>query len=251
MADARSLVVRRLLSICNDLNRALDNASMTKSTMDSFIIRLEQLRRHVVQLAGVLTHTVADRCYQALGAAVECLMDMVCEDESARDGVCYTSPQTATGARERPKYVISYDQLDYFVSLGFDCVKISKMLSVSLRTVRRRMTEFGIKHGETYTDITDDQLDVGTTEVIRDFPNSGYRMVNGILVGKGIRVQLSRVREAIHRCDPEGVALRWLAGMHNRCAYSVYGSQALWHIDGNHKLIRWEMLYDVTKVVHH
>ena len=46
------------------------------------------------------------------------------------------------------------------------------------------MTEFGIEVGNTYTDITDDQLEAATTEVTEDFSNSGCQMVNRILVGR-------------------------------------------------------------------
>ena len=47
----------------------------------------------------------------------------------------------------------------------------------------------------------------------------------------------------MQRCDPEGVANRWLNTVHPRCSYSVYGPLALWHIDGNHKLIRYHALF--------
>ena len=42
------------------------------------------------------------------------------------------------------------------------------------------------------------------------------------------------------QCDVlilEGVAQRWLA-LTPRCSYSVPGPLSLWHIDGNHKLVR-------------
>jgi hypothetical protein len=67
-------------------------------------------------------------------------------------------------------------------------------------------------------------------------------MMDGLLKGKGIHVQQIRVRDSLARCDPEGVAARWLCLSHPRCSYSVSGPLALWHIDGNHKLIRWRFL---------
>ena len=46
-----------------------------------------------------------------------------------------------------------------------------------------------------------------------------------------------RVREAQAHIDPEGSFIRRLRFL-NRRRYSVPGPQWLWHIDGNHKLIR-------------
>ena len=43
----------------------------------------------------------------------------------------------------------------------------------------------------------------------------------------------------MQRCHPHGVVLRWLGQIHPRASYSVYGPQAIWHIDGNHKLVRY------------
>ena len=69
------------------------------------------------------------------------------------------------------------------------------------------------------------------------FPNAGYRRVQSQLCLSGIKVSQLRVRESMQRTDPEGVATRWLA-LTPRATYCVSGPLALWHIDGNHKLIR-------------
>ena len=47
-----------------------------------------------------------------------------------------------------------------------------------------------------------------------------------------------RVREIIRVQDPIAVLLRWTIATTRR-KYSVPGPNALWHIDGLHKLIRW------------
>ena len=60
----------------------------------------------------------------------------------------------------------------------------------------------------------------------------------GILRSRSIHVPRHRVRDIIPRIDPINTALRWRA-MHPRYQYDVPGPNALWHIDGLHKLIRW------------
>ena len=52
-----------------------------------------------------------------------------------------------------------------------------------------------------------------------------------------MKVTRARVRESMQRTDPEGIAMRWL-GITPRAVYSVRGPLSLWHIYGNHKLIR-------------
>ena len=52
------------------------------------------------------------------------------------------------------------------------------------------------------------------------------------------------IRSAMQRVNPEGCLLRSLdlktLNVLQRRKYQVYGPLALWHIDGNHKLIRYE-----------
>ena len=54
-----------------------------------------------------------------------------------------------------------------------------------------------------------------------------------------------RVRQMIYQVDPIGVTNRFFQSI-NRRTYSVSGLQALWHLDGNHKLIRYLKLMDDT-----
>ena len=63
-------------------------------------------------------------------------------------------------------------------------------------------------------------------------------MVIAILRSKGVLVPRHRVRDIIRDHDPVSVLLRWTQATVRR-KYSVPGPNALWHIDGLHKLIRW------------
>ncbi|XP_034027541.1 uncharacterized protein LOC117511752 [Thalassophryne amazonica] len=68
-------------------------------------------------------------------------------------------------------------------------------------------------------------------------------MMLGHLRARGIKVQRRRVQESMHRIDPQGIIVRTLQ-LHTvrRRRYSVPGPSSLWHIDGNHKLIRWRVV---------
>jgi len=58
----------------------------------------------------------------------------------------------------------------------------------------------------------------------------------GHVRSKGLRVQWERVRQSLLRTDPLGVHQRCRESI-RRLVYRVPGPLALWHIDGNHKLI--------------
>ena len=55
-------------------------------------------------------------------------------------------------------------------------------------------------------------------------------------------MQRSRVRASMIRADPGGASQRSMKTRIFRRTYKVAGSNSLWHIDGNHKLIRYYKL---------
>ena len=57
-------------------------------------------------------------------------------------------------------------------------------------------------------------------------------------MAQGIRVQRHRLRSSVKRVDPVGQRLREFTNIRRRI-YNVHSPLALWHIDGNHKLIRY------------
>ncbi|XP_078021613.1 uncharacterized protein LOC144461816 [Epinephelus lanceolatus] len=58
----------------------------------------------------------------------------------------------------------------------------------------------------------------------------------------GVRVQRRAVRESLIRVNPAGAAHRALSHRLHQRTYSVAGPNSLWHIDGNHKLIRIQII---------
>ena len=72
-------------------------------------------------------------------------------------------------------------------------------------------------------------------------PDSGYRMIEGVLRSEGVLIQRERVRQSLSRVDPAGIQRRLTRVLHRR-QYYVPSPNALWHIDGNHKLVRWRFV---------
>lgn len=96
---------------------------------------------------------------------------------------------------------------------------------------------FGIQLRRRYSEISDADLDARVEELTRDNQFLGQRIVQGMLTSEGVHVQRQRVADSLIRVNEAGVAMRWCRAIHRR-VYRVSGPNALWHIDGNHKLIR-------------
>ena len=137
-----------------------------------------------------------------------------------------------------PRFDISQEQLSFLIETRFSVPQIADMIGVSVRTVRRRMSLFGLSIRQCYSDINDDMLDELVFQIQCNYPTCGNRQMMGHLLAQGHRVQQSRVKESQCRVDPDGATLRRLHVL-NRREYSVPGPLSLYHIDGNHKLIRY------------
>jgi len=66
-------------------------------------------------------------------------------------------------------------------------------------------------------------------------------MMMGVLQSEGIQITRQRLRDSIQRVDAFGVVNRRINIIPRR-RYKVAGPNALWHIDGHHKLIRWKFI---------
>ena len=96
---------------------------------------------------------------------------------------------------------------------------------------------FEIRIRSRYSTITDDDLDTKVKQLTEENQFLGQRLVQGMLAAEGVHVQRQRVADSLIRVNEAGVAMRWCRAIHRR-VYKVSGPNALWHIDGNYKLIR-------------
>ena len=135
-----------------------------------------------------------------------------------------------TGMRGRPKIQLDEDQLLYLHDLHFKWNDIAKMFGISLMTLYRRRKELGLLDTHPrYSDVGDDQLQTYVEEIKCDMPDSGERMINGVLRMNGVVVQRERLRKVIRDVDPINTALRWNIKIVRR-PYAVPGANYLWHI---------------------
>ena len=101
----------------------------------------------------------------------------------------------------RPKLNVSYDHIYFLLQNGFKCTIIAKMLQISLRTLRRRMSEYGITQKMLQSTITELELDDKIREIVRYFLQIGYTSLLGELERQSIRITRSKARESLQRID--------------------------------------------------
>ena len=92
-----------------------------------------------------------------------------------------------------------------------------------------------------WTKISDTDLEKTVQEIQDLTPNIGQARLLGALRSRGLNIQRWRVRNCLRTLDPVGTALRWRSAIYRR-KYSAPTPNALWHIDSNHKLIRWRLI---------
>ena len=142
----------------------------------------------------------------------------------------------------RPSLIIEKEQIEFLRDLHFTWRGIARLLCISESTLSRRRESLDINNEQrSWSDISDEQLESTVQDIRKVTPNIGERRLVGALRSRGIHIQRWRVRQCLRQVDPIGVALRWRPVIYRR-KYSVPTPNALWHIDGNHKLIRWRFV---------
>ncbi|KAH3801388.1 hypothetical protein DPMN_155037 [Dreissena polymorpha] len=92
-----------------------------------------------------------------------------------------------------PQFNIPTIVLENLVENGYKIIDIARLLAVSERTVYRRMMQYGLSK-QSFSTLTDDNLDGHVTEVIKEFPFCGENMIMQILRQTGINIQRYRLR---------------------------------------------------------
>ena len=97
------------------------------------------------------------------------------ENGSCSENVTFQAEVATTGKRGRPRIIIAKDQLEFFLDLGFKSGEIASLLGISESTVKRRIREYETFVRQRYSNITDETLDGLVEELMREFPNCGYK----------------------------------------------------------------------------
>ena len=142
--------------------------------------------------------------------------------------------------RGRPRKIVNADLLKEAMepTRRISQVLLAEKLGIHRNTLRGKLKENSIN--TSFSDISDGDLDQIVKGYRDSHPNSGIRYVRGRLRSQGLRIQRWRLERSIKRVDRLGQTLRRrTAAKKPRTQYHISRPNALWHIDGHHKLILW------------
>ena len=138
----------------------------------------------------------------------------------------------------RPSLQINMEDVEDMRKAGISITKISQALGVSRSTLYRAMEGSNLLG---FTEISDQRLDELVIRYKQTHPFDGERMLIGYLRSQDIHLPRRRIRECIHRVDAGGVRSRSVKLIQRRTYYAK-GANYVWHMDGNHKLVRWKFV---------
>ena len=146
-----------------------------------------------------------------------------------------------TGRRGRPRKFINLDYLSEAISSTrhIPFTQLAWMLGVHRNMLSLHMKHHSIERR--YSSLSNAALDGLITQFKERRPESGVRYILGFLRRQGVHVQHRHVIQSLRRVNHVGQVLcnRQVKCRHQ---YQVKRPNALWHIDGHHKLIRWRIV---------
>ncbi len=229
-----------IISVLREITHNLEDFNQWSDTnlIDYSAYKLQQVLILCLQCRARSDHFVGDDVIFALVRAHDFL------EESLNNADGNTATVQTSGTIGRPSIEIPKETLKLYLRYGFTYSRIATIFGVSSKTIRRRVDLFNLSDEvKKYAELSDEDLVEIVKDISRHFPNCGIRRMVGFLKARGLMVQWRRVRSAMWQADPDGLILRAIQlNTVYRRHYYVPGSLALWHHDGNHKLIRWRFV---------
>ena len=233
---ANDAAVRGFLhQLLHSIVRQIENNDGHGDNGDGVLYRVDWLYNCLVRYVG--SYNIDENIVRLVGRSRDMLEEIANAHSSNRQS--FEVGRILSGNRGRPRLGITREQLEFLMERGFRIRDVAGILGVNVRTIERRCREMDLSAAQMFTAIDDQTLDATVADIVRRFPSFGYRRMTGAPLSRGIKVQQLRIRKSMRRVNPDGVLLRALT-IHtvNRRTYCVPSPLSLWHVDGNHKLIR-------------
>ncbi len=185
--------LRTLRQVLHDHASLLDGRHVSSDLCEASLLSLELVIREFLiaeELAG-LSNSAQSALEHVKGAIT--LLNSIAEGIIVRQN---SPPVVCTGRIGRPPFMIPREQLFFLIENNFTAPHIAEMIGVSLRTVHRRISEYGLSISARYSTLTDEELDQIVDDIQGQFPTCGNRQMNGHLLSRGYRIQQCGIRES-------------------------------------------------------
>ena len=157
---------RYLRELLLSIIREIEGGGLHPNTVDALHFRLDWLHGLIARLVHL--YGIDEQIVNLIGGARDCLI-------GSQDIFYVSSLATAfSGQRGRPRYSIPRDQLDFLIGRCFTVVDIATLLGISVRTVERRLVEFGLSVRLTYSNTDNEELDQLIQNILTILPRSGF-----------------------------------------------------------------------------
>ena len=191
-------LLQTVCGVCHSIVRLVNSYESVRDpdVLDSLILQVARLRRFLMVLDS-------NEMLVEVGRGLSLLEELQHKTDEQNVQRSVEVPQVQN-ERGRPKLAINKEQLEYLLNLGFSCPRIAAVIGVSLSTVRRRMTEYGMSVTALYFHVTDNELDLIVSEIKRNFPNCRYRMTQGHVLRHGTGYLKAEFGNAYIELIPKG-----------------------------------------------
>ena len=149
--------------------------------------------------------------------------------------------------RGRPYIGLTSDILEMLFESGCTYKDIISLSGITKDGLKKKLRAMKLKRKNiAYTSISEVELENHVKKFAKLHPNAGYRRLLGYLRKNGIRITYKQACDALRRVDPLASSLRLFNSNYlRRRVYKVNGPNALWHLDGNHRLARYNVNFYV------
>ncbi|KAJ3557641.1 hypothetical protein NP233_g11690 [Leucocoprinus birnbaumii] len=173
---------------------------------------------------------------------IKCLLEqisfMATEDSSIPIHMPNPFTTVHTGRRGHPRVVVNPALLRRALTTRIPITELAEAFRVSRSTLIRQMKFYDIHRRRSR--ISNAHLDEIVRLFYRVFPDSGQRYAFGHLRKLGLNLSRMQMLQSIKRVNRVGAILRKQRQQKiERQKYEVSRPNALWHLDGHHKLINW------------
>jgi hypothetical protein len=202
---------------------------------------IEEISEAILALVGGLQSALAESTVTCVALfAIRCY-NLILKLSSERSKVSEVEVVRTekSGRRGRPRKIISNTFLQEAFRSGrnISISRVATSLGVHRNSVKHYMKLYKIVR-QPFSTISDPYLDSMIKQFKDSHPNAGIRYIRGFLLQQGIRIQRSQITSSLSRVDNVAkVVLR--NKTIKRREYKSAQPNALWHMDGHHKLGPW------------
>ena len=159
------------------VSRQLQSDNVDENVIDNVLHRLDWIHSTVIRYADL--EIVHQRVVNCIRSAMEELLRSINYYNATNFALAITNT-VFTGERGRPRLQIQFEQLQFLLEKNFKVAEIANLFGTGKRTVEKRMNDFGLSARDSYSTLTDQELDELITVIQRDFPNTGSKRVTGL-----------------------------------------------------------------------